>query len=218
VSVVLVHGAYHGAWAWERVIPELEHRGEQTVAVELPFTGFTDDVAATREAIERAGPGVVVCGHSYGGLVISAAAQGRSVGHLVYLSAFMVDQDENYLQLWSSRPVPLHEAAVRVEDRLTVDPAKARDVFYADSDEATATSMLSRLRSIPARDRATGGFEPAWRSLPSTYIVCTRDRAIDPEVQRSMARHAHTVIEWDSDHSPLLTRPSELAAILADLA
>ena len=69
--------------------------------------------AAAHAAIERAGPGVVVCGHSYGGFVISAAARGLPVGHLVYLCAFMVDEGEEPFPLWFSHPVPLHDAMRR---------------------------------------------------------------------------------------------------------
>ncbi len=87
---------------------DLDRFGVAADAVELPFTGFADDVAVTRAAIERAGPDVVVCGHSYGGLVISAAARELPVGHLVYLCAFMVDDNE---EPWAavvqpSRPPP----------------------------------------------------------------------------------------------------------------
>jgi pimeloyl-ACP methyl ester carboxylesterase len=219
MSVVLVHGAWHGAWAWDGVRAELEHRGVPVEAVELPFTGFPDDAATARAAIERAGPGAVVCGHSYGGFVITAAAGALPVGHLVYLCAFMVDADEEPFPLWFSHPVPLHEALVEVDGRTTVDPARARACFYADADEDTAAAVIARLRSIPgAGGPPIDHRDPAWREFASTYVVCTRDQAIHPEVQRTMARHADHVVEWDADHSPFVSDPVRVAALLADLA
>jgi pimeloyl-ACP methyl ester carboxylesterase len=219
MGVVLVHGAWHGAWAWDGVVAELERRGVPSVAVELPFTGFPDDAATARAAIEQAGPDAVVCGHSYGGFVISAAARGLPVAHLVYLCAFMVEADEEPFTLWFSQPVPLHEAIVEADGRTTVDPGRARACFYADADEATAAAVIARLRSIPG----PGGppidhADPAWREVASTYVVCTRDQAIHPDVQRTMARHADHVVEWEADHSPFVADPVRVAALLADLA
>ena len=71
--IVLVHGAWHGAWCWDGVVAELGDRQIEAVAVELPFTGFEDDVDVVRSAIGSAGEGVVVCAHSYGGAVVSQA-------------------------------------------------------------------------------------------------------------------------------------------------
>ena len=134
MSVVLVHGAWHGPWAWDGVVADLERLGVPVDAVELPFTGFPDDAAAARVAIERAGPGAVVCGHSYGGFVISAAARDLPVGHLVYLCAFMVDEDEEPFPLWFSHPVPLHEAMRRAGRAVRRRSARATECFYADAD------------------------------------------------------------------------------------
>jgi pimeloyl-ACP methyl ester carboxylesterase len=218
MSVVLVHGAWHGAWAWDGVRAELDGRGVAAEAVELPFTGFPDDVAAVREAIDRAGSDAVVCGHSYGGFVISAAARGLPVSHLVYLCAFMVDADENAFGMWFEHHVPLHDSVRDVDGRSSVDPSRAADCFYGDADDATVAAILPRLRTIPgAGGPPIDQTDPAWREVPSTYVVCTRDRAIHPETQRRMARHATSVVEWDTDHSPFVTRPGAVAELLASL-
>lgn len=219
MRVVLVHGAWHGSWAWDGVMGELDRFGVAADGVELPFTGFADDVAVTRAAIERAGPDVVVCGHSYGGLVISAAARELPVGHLVYLCAFMVDDNEEPWPLWFSRHVPLHDAAVDVDGRVTVDASRARECFYADADDDDAAAAIARLRSVPgAGGPPIDGADPAWHHVPSTYVVCRRDQAIHPDVQRIMASHADEIIEWDADHSPFLSQPALVAGLLRDLA
>jgi pimeloyl-ACP methyl ester carboxylesterase len=215
MSVVLVHGAWHGAWAWDGVVAELARRGVVADAVELPFTGFADDVATVAAAIDRAGPGAVVCGHSYGGFVISAAARGRPVSQLVYLCAFMVDEDEAAFPLWFSRPVPLHGATVDEGGRSIVDPSKAAECFYGDADEDVVASIIPRLRSVPgAGSGKVDQRAPAWREVESTYVVCTRDRAIHPDVQRVMSRHATHVVEMDADHSPFVTQPAAVASLL----
>ena len=92
-SVVLIHGAWHGAWCWDGVMQALARRGVEAEAVELPFTGFADDVATARGAIERAAGGVVVA-HSYGGMVLTeAGANIAGLRRLIYLAAFLGDGD-----------------------------------------------------------------------------------------------------------------------------
>src|SRR5262249_44022254 len=95
-DVVLVHGAWHGAWCWDGVVAALEGNGISVTAVELPLTGLDSDVAAARRAIQDAGERVVVVGHSYGGEVIARAAAGLpTVKRLVFLAAFMLDNDDD---------------------------------------------------------------------------------------------------------------------------
>ncbi len=215
MNVVLVHGAWHGAWAWDGVVAELEARGVGVEAVELPFTGFGDDAAAAAAAIDRAGPDAVVCGHSYGGLVISAAARGLPVSRLVYLCALMSDEDEKPFAAMTSHRTALRDAMIDVDGRSGIDPDHARAAFYADADDDVVAAILPRLRTIPGRGAPPiDGTDPAWRHVPSTYVVCTRDQALHPDAQRHMARHATEVVEWDADHSPFLTRPGLLADLL----
>ncbi len=99
-QVVLVHGGWHGAWCWDAVIGELRTRDVTVAAPELPLTSFADDIRVVRAALETAGDDIVVCGHSYGGCVISAAAADvPTVRRLVYLCAFMVDAGEDPVAL-----------------------------------------------------------------------------------------------------------------------
>ena len=101
------------------------------IAVELPFTGFADDVGLVRSAIGSASQGVVVCAHSYGGAVVSqAVTQLTNVGHLVYLAAFVNSGDASAL---TDRPISLLEAIVPAEDECSFDPHYAHSIFYGDS-------------------------------------------------------------------------------------
>jgi pimeloyl-ACP methyl ester carboxylesterase len=217
-EVILVHGAWHGGWCWDSVVAELRRLDVAATAVDLPLTGLAADVAAARSVIANAGPGSVVVGHSYGGTVISAAAAGLpSIARLVYLAAFLAEPDENTLALITDE---LGRAIVADERGISVDPAAAAAVFYADSDPATVAAMVSRLRPltldapVPPED-APPHPEPAWKSVPSTYVVCTKDQAIRVDAQRQMAKRAETVVEWPTDHSPFLTRPKDIADLAA---
>jgi pimeloyl-ACP methyl ester carboxylesterase len=222
-EVVLVHGAWHGAWCWDGVVAELRRLGVKAAAVELPLTGLDADAAEARSAIEAAGPRSIVVGHSYGGQVISAAAAGLpTVGRLIYLAAFLTERDEDTLPLTTGMLV---ESIVVDERGITVDPAAAAGVFYGDCDPAIAAEMIARLRPMPLAaiepsetepsETEPAWTEPAWRSVPATYVVCTNDQAIRVEAQRRMAARAEEVIEWPTDHSPFVTRPVAIAELIA---
>ena len=210
----MVHGAWHGAWSWDGVVAELDAMGVEHDAVELPLTGFADDVAAARAAIVAAGSGSVVVAHSYGGAVISQAAAGLAdVGRLVYVAAFMTDAGEDTTSMMAGSS--LFECLEVVPGGTAVDPAKAHALFYADSDAAVVAEIIPRLRPM-AIDAAPGSdAEPAWKTVPSTYLVCAEDAALPPAAQRVMAARADDVVEWPTDHSPFLTRPRELAELVA---
>jgi len=174
---VLVHGAWHGPWCWQGVVDALEAQGVDVHAVELPLTSY-DDVAAARKAIKAAGKGAVVCGHSYGGMVISRAASGLPIGRIVYLTAFMTDEGEPPMDHMQAHPSPMM-AAIRTDGGvLTVDPAMLHEAFYEDSDPDVVVEIEKLLRPMPLGDTCVLDVEPAWRQVPSTYIVCTNDKAI----------------------------------------
>jgi pimeloyl-ACP methyl ester carboxylesterase len=218
-KVVLIHGAWHGAWCWDGVVAALEARGIEADAVELPLTSHADDIAAARAAIEAAGPGVVVCGHSYGGCVISAAtASVDDVGHLVYLCAFMLDEGEDPVTAAADFPPPVLVGSLVIDKEagtMAVDPAGAGAAFYGDSDPADVPAIAARLRPMPFPDSWELQHPPGWRQHPSTYVVSSNDGAVPPEMQRFMATRATEVVEWDTDHSPFLTRPDAIADLLA---
>jgi pimeloyl-ACP methyl ester carboxylesterase len=215
-GVVLIHGAWHGAWAWREVVAELRRERIPVSAVELPFTGFTDDVAAARSAIDAAGPGAVMCAHSYGGVVMTQAASGRGdVRRLVYLAAFLLDTGEHLSQVLAAGNSRLLSALTVDERGVSVDPARAGEILYGDS-PSSVDRVVPLLRPMPAEgDPPIVTGVPAWRHTPSTYVVCTNDEAIPPYAQRAMAARADEVVEWPTDHSPFLTRSSAIAALLA---
>jgi pimeloyl-ACP methyl ester carboxylesterase len=216
--VVLVHGAWHGAWCWDRVAAECESLGLEVQAPELAFLGFDSDVAEVRKAIGGPDNSVVLCGHSYGGMVITAAASGSTaVKRLVYLAAMQPDAGETMGEIIVREPSMIMEALIEGPGgSLMIDPARLHEVVYADSDPAAVDVIAPLLRPMDLSTDPPLATEPAWRTIPSTYIACTNDRVIPVAAQRWMAERAGSeVVEWGNDHSPFLTRPRDLAEILA---
>ena len=236
MTVVLVHGAWHGAWCWERVLAELGRRGVATLAVDLPGHGadrgplgdLHDDAARVRAVLDEVAGPVVLVGHSYGGAVITEAGEHPGVAHLVYLCAFALDAGESCATAGvgeggaarishEGRP-HLGAGFVRSPDgTVTLAPDVAGECLYNDCDAETVAWALARLGPQPI---ATLRQEPravSWRTRPSTYVVCADDLAIHPDLQRLLARRCTTSFEWQSGHSPFLSRPELVAGLLEEL-
>jgi len=220
-TLLLVHGAFHGAWCWDRLLPELSSRDVKARAVELPFTTLADDeaaVVAEIAALADQSEQVVLLGHSFGGVVISGAgAQGSTprpgVARLVYLAAVLTGPGEDV----AIDPSP-GMAALRFEDdRARIDAGGSTDAFYHRCSDEDAAWATGHLRSMPAALLTTPSSAFAWQVLPSTYIVCDDDRMVGPDAQRRMAANATSSIEISSEHSPFLSCPAALADVLAPI-
>ena len=217
---VLVHGAGHGAWCWERTEQDLAAHGHRAVSVDLPLTGLDDDAATVRRCLDDVGESVILVGHSYGGLVISQAASGRSdVGQLVYVAALLVGASEDVMTLIGQFPVtPLMEQTEYATDgSMILTPAATIECLYNETPMDLARAASLRMRPTAAAGMVTSPGDDPWRSIPTTYIVCERDRAISPELQRAMAQHAGRVEIMDTDHSPFASKPEEFGRLLAGL-
>jgi pimeloyl-ACP methyl ester carboxylesterase len=213
MSVLLVHGAWHGAWCWEPVVEHLPG----AVAIDLPSdhvegADFAADVAAVRAALDDMEAPVTLVGHSYGGAVISEAGTHPNVGHLVFLTAFALDAGETILANGApAAPDVAMTAALRIDGtEVTVDPAGAVAAFYADCTNPPVERLVPHAMAAFSTPVTT----PAWRTVPSTYVVCTQDGAIHPDVQRFLATRCTNVVELDASHSPMLSMPDRVAEIV----
>ena len=218
--LLLVHGAFHGGWCWQRLVPALNDRGVESDVVDLPLTALSHDAEAVAHVMSRMDGPLVVVGHSYGGAVITAGAGGGSGGrpadHLVYLAALMQDPAEP-LDLTPTEGM----SAVRISDdgSAVLDPVQAPSAMYHRCPPDAAEWAVSKLRPMQIGGEASERpAAVAWRSIPSTYIVCREDRAIDPEDQRRMGRQAKECLELDADHSPFLSQVDQLADLLSAIA
>lgn len=220
-GVVLVHGLWHGGWCWQPVQDLLDEAGVANVAVDLPLTTLGDDVAALRAALGEFGRPTVLVGHSYGGAVVTGAGTHPDVRRLVYLAAFQLDDGESVNRALPERAIPptrLREALRFSADgtRISLDPELGRELLYNDVPDDIARAMLARTRPV---GRAVFSGTPdaiAWRTVPSTYVVCTDDCTVAPDLQRAMAERATRVLEWRSGHSPITSRPELVAELLLD--
>jgi pimeloyl-ACP methyl ester carboxylesterase len=220
-ALMLVHGIAHGAWCWNRAKADLVGRGHDVVAVDLPLTGLEDDAGALRRALDDWGQDAVLVGHSYAGLVISeAAAERPDVQHLVYVAAMLVDGGDVYLKRMSEFPAALinDEVELTADGNFVFRPETAVGCFYNECDRAEAAEAARRLRPTAAACVAVPtGAEP-WKSIPSTYVLCERDRAIHPDFQRWMSTRAREVVTLDTDHSPFMSLPEQFVDLLDGIA
>jgi pimeloyl-ACP methyl ester carboxylesterase len=214
--VLFVHGAHLGDWCWLLVMDELAKRGIRSRAVDLPFSGFDDDVACVRTAIEAmATHGAVhVVGHSYSGLVISAG--GHAASHLTFIAARLPLDGESpatHTEEWGypefrSCMVPGDDGVVRLTD-------DARSLMYHRTSAPLAEFAMAHRRPMSSVVPDEPVADPAWMTVPSSYVVCGDDRAVRPTAQRERAALVSASTELDTDHSPFFSGPSALAGFLA---
>lgn len=232
-TVALVHGAWHGAWCWDKVRLALTERDIRTVAIDLPghgedlspLGGLYDDAAALSAMLDTIDGDVVVCGHSYGGAVITEGAAHPRTKHLVYLTAFQIEAGESCMSTATGEVGPdegaseLGAAMQRHDDgTFTLDPEIAARVLYNDCSPDDVAWALVRLGPQHVDSLAQPATRAAWHDIPSTYVVCTDDLAVTPRLQRAMAKRAGEVVDWPTSHSPFLSQPDLVADLLAGLA
>ena len=191
----------------------------------LPFGDLHGDAQHVVEVVTALKRPIVLVGHSYGGAVITEAAHRVApgvVGHLVYLAAFCPDAGESVMDLArheSGGPVDLGAAMIPMDGGLSVlDPSKAAPALYGDCDERAVSAALERLCPQPLATMLQPASGAPWRTVPSTYVVCTRDRSVHPGHQEYMAGRCTNVVRLDTDHSPFLSMTVETADVLAAVA
>ncbi|HKN94929.1 MAG TPA: alpha/beta fold hydrolase [Thermoleophilaceae bacterium] len=236
---VLVHGAFSGAWVWEPVADRLREAGHTVDAIDLPGSGddqtpaeeVTLDAYAARicDALAEHEEPAILVGHSMGGVAITHAA-GRCparISLLVYVSAFMPQHGQSLLDLTHT---PEGEGD-QVQANLVVDgdpplatlpAAVAPAVLYGSCTDEQAAWATTRMRPQPLAPFAAPVDieDPRSQALPRAYVTCNQDRAIPPALQRRMINETPCVevIEFDTDHSPWLSKTDELVKALARLA
>jgi pimeloyl-ACP methyl ester carboxylesterase len=237
-TYVLVHGAWHGPWCWEKIVPLLKQAGQQ---VETPdLAGRNQDETFFREVtlmtytqrvceiLDAQAEPVILVGHSMGGIVITQVAEERpeKIQTLVYLTAFLVQDGESLFQIAQTDSDSLVLANLVVNEEqgsLTFkEGAPLKDMFYGDcSDEdiARATSLLVPQALAPMGTPVRITAEHYGR-VPRVYIECLRDRATTPSFQKRMytAMPCQTILPMETSHSPFFSAPQELVHHLISLS
>ncbi len=240
---VLIHGGFHGAWCWSRLIPELVRLGHQAIAIDLPGHGERRDERSTladrRNAILTVlKPDDVLVGHSGGGYDITLAADAALglVRHLVYLAAGLPlegrtvleatggarnqgDSDkEKVTQLMSDETGMLRFIKPDARGRMRcVDFEAVRDFFYHDCDAESAAWAFAQLTPAPVEFLVeTVSIPGFWKAdLPRSYVGCLQDRAKPHSMSTDVIARLGVAPLWiDASHSPFLSQPAELAELL----
>jgi pimeloyl-ACP methyl ester carboxylesterase len=231
-AVLLVHGAWHGAWCWEKVLPLLAEQGVGAKAIDLPGhganarhgwgVGLDDYARAVASAARELGRAHLV-GHSMGGIVIAGAAEmaPEAVGGLTFLAAFLPRPGDSLLRLGAEDGGTLVPTIART-DALAgvsrVDAEGARSVFYGDCSDADVAWAQARLQPQPLRPLIDGARVTAGRfgSVPRFYIGCTQDKAVSHAFQQRMLARVpcRDVVTLETSHSPFMSAPAALAAAI----
>lgn len=219
-NIVLVHGAFADGSSWAKVIPLLQAKGFNVVAVQNPLSSLADDVAATKRAIALQDGPVILVGHSWAGMVISDAGNDPKVAGLVYIAALVPDNGQSAIDVLKPYPTPpggpegkpdasgyLSLTRKGVDEDFVPDlPAAERAVVYATQVPWNSKALADKVAT------------PAWATKPSWFII-VNDRMLQPQYERDIAKHIHaTATTLTSGHVPMLSMPAEVAAVIMDAA
>ncbi len=210
-NVVLVHGAWADGSSWSAVIERLQAKGYNVTAPQFPETSTEDDVARLRHVLARQGGPIVLAGHSYGGQIMTAlGADAPNVIGLVYVAGFGIDEGESLGALLGGGP-PTPAIANLVVDEQGFGWIPEADFvghFAGDLDPAQARVLYAVQQPISMSTFEYTMGAPAWKSLPSWFVVAANDEAIPPDAERQFAaRMGATTVEVPSGHLAMVTHP-----------
>lgn len=217
-NIVLVHGAWADGSSWTPVIQRLQAQGYNVVAPQFPETSVAADVARLRQVLNRLSGPTIVAAHSYGGIIMSSLGEdtGNVVG-LVYIAGFGLDEGESVNGLLSQGELSpaIQHLIIDAQGYAWLPEDDFVNHFMADIDPAVAraawsvqqpwnTTILSEVMGVPA-----------WKSLPTWFMVATNDEAIPPDAERFFAqRMGATTVEVASGHVAMLSHPEEVTNLI----
>jgi pimeloyl-ACP methyl ester carboxylesterase len=221
-NIVLVHGAWADGSSWSAVIERLQADGYRVTAPQFPMTRLADDVARLRQVLTRQHGPTLVAGHSYGGQIITAlGTDAPNVVGLVYIAGFGLDEGESIGALLEQGPPTPALAHLDVDPQgfawlpeddfvnhfaADVDPVKAKVMFAVQ--QPLHWSALGEVMGVPA-----------WKALPSWFLIADGDQAIPPDAQRQFApRMGATTIEVPTNHVAMVSHPDEVLQFIKTAA
>jgi pimeloyl-ACP methyl ester carboxylesterase len=217
-NIVLVHGAWADGSSWSGVVEQLQADGYKVTAPQFPLTSLADDVARLRQVLALQDGPTIVAGHSYGGQIITAlGSDTANVSALVYVAAFGLDEGESLGGLLSQGPVTpaLQHQSVDEKGFVWLAQEDFTDHFAADVDPTRSKVMFAVQQPVASSAFADVMGVPAWKSLPSWFLIATEDQAIPPEAERMFAqRMGATVVEVPSSHVAMVSHPKEVVQII----
>jgi len=221
-NVVLVHGAWADGSSWSAVIERLQADGFHVTAPQFPMTTLADNVARLRQVLAVQDGPAIVAGHSYGGQIMTAlGTDAPNVAGLVYIAAFGIDEGESLGALLSQGPVtPALVHLITDEQGFTwLSEDDFVHHFAADVDPAKAKVMYAVQQPLAASAFGDVMGVPAWKSLPSWYLVAANDEAIPPPAERQFAaRMGATTVEIASSHVAMVSHPDDVTQLIESAA
>jgi pimeloyl-ACP methyl ester carboxylesterase len=216
-TVVLVHGAFADGSSWDKVIPLLLAKGLKVVAVQNPLTSLEDDVAATKRVLDNQTGPVILVGHSWAGTVITQAGDDPKVAALVYVAAFAPDEGQSSADLGKNLPPPPGSANIHPDAAgdLYLTPEGVAKDFAQDLPAAQTKVMAATQGPIAGKAFEEKVSAAAWKTKPSWYVVAEKDRMIQPDLERAMAKKIKaTTTALPTSHVAMLSRPKDVAAVI----
>jgi pimeloyl-ACP methyl ester carboxylesterase len=216
-NVVLVHGAFADGSSWEKIIPALQAKGFNVIAVQNPLTSLEDDVAATKRAIARMDGPVLLVGHSYGGMVITEAGNDPKVAGLLYVCSLVPNDGQSVGDVTSAfPPAPggaefqkdasdfLNLSSKGIHEYFAQDlPAKDRSVIYATQTPWAVKATVTKISTA------------AWKTRPSWFIIGLDDHMVPVDLARAEAKMIKaTTLELKTSHVPMLSQPDKVATFI----
>ncbi|WP_218021546.1 alpha/beta fold hydrolase [Nocardia acidivorans] len=225
-GILLVHGAFADGSSWAGVAEQLQAKGFRVTTAAVPLRGLDYDSAYIRGILDGMPGKTLLVGHSYGGAVITnaAAGSGKAAG-LVYVTAFAPDRGESLGELDGRYGGPAtkitvpHQIPGESVPELRIADDKFREYFAQDLPATRAAVFAAGQRPISVAAFTEKGGEPAWKTLPSWYLVAADDRMIPPAGQREMAARAHaTVTERPGSHAIAVSNPVAVVGVIEQAA
>ncbi|QXE35445.1 alpha/beta hydrolase [Streptomyces sp. GMY02] len=238
-TVVLVHGAWADASSWNGVTERLQADGYTVTAPANPLRGLSSDARYLADYLKTINGPVVLVGHSYGGAVITnAATDNPNVRALVYVAAFAPDKGESASALGAKFPgshlsddpdapvptalnaIPFTQPDGSTGIDLYIKPDKYRDVFLSNTlSRKTAAALAASQRPITPQALGEPSGTPAWKTIPSYYLIATDDNTLPPAAQKYMADRAHArTVKAKAPHAATLTSPDAVTRLIEDAA
>ena len=221
-NIVLVHGAWADGSSWSAVIERLQAEGYHVTAPQFPLTSLADDVARLRQVLNvQEGP-TIVAGHSYGGQIMTAlGADTPNVAGLVYVAAFGLDEGESLGALLSQGPVTpaLEHMISDAQGFAWLSEDDFVNHFAADVDRAKARVMHAVQQPIAGSAFNDVMGQPAWKSLPTWFLIAKDDEALPPDAERQFAaRMGATTVEVPSSHVAMVSHPADVVDLIETAA
>ncbi|WP_462254100.1 alpha/beta fold hydrolase [Ferruginibacter sp.] len=236
-TFILIHGSWHSAWNWHKVIPLLEKQGHRAIAIDLPGMGrdktpisevkMQSTVQKICELIDSIDGKVILVGHSKNGIMISQAAEYRpdKIEKLIYLAAYLIPNGKTQREYSVQDTEGVLKPFVTLHDKLnatTLQHQIYKEGLYHDCDD----NIVELAKLLLSHEPVESGITPLqltnqnYHTVPRFYIECTADKAVTPFIQKKMYTEmpCKKVYSMDTSHSPFFSKPNELVAIICEIA